>query len=88
MEYFTHLNSDNKDNEKYAILPGDPKRARDIAFCIDENAKKLKENRQHASYLAYADKTLILVVSTGMGCPAIHAVTIELNRLGLKILFV
>ncbi|AIT09620.1 hypothetical protein LO80_06350 [Candidatus Francisella endociliophora] len=86
MEYFTHLNPNDIDNAKYAILPGDPTRARDLAFCIDENAIKLKENRQHASYLAYVNKAPILVVSTGMGCPAIHAVTIELNRLGLKYL--
>jgi len=84
MEYFTHLTSNDINNAKYAILPGDPKRAKDLALCIDENATKLQENRQHASYLAYMKDTPILVVSTGMGCPAIHAVTIELNRLGLK----
>lgn len=84
MEYFTHLNPADIDNAKYAILPGDPKRAKELALCIDKSAVKLKENRQHASYLAYLEDTAILVVSTGMGCPAIHAVTVELNRLGLQ----
>ncbi|MFT5951039.1 MAG: uridine phosphorylase [Francisella sp.] len=86
MEYFTQLTIDCIDNAKYAILPGDPKRAKELALCIDPKATKLKENRQHASYLAYLEGTPILVISTGMGCPAIHAVTVELSRLCLQYL--
>ncbi|MCX5774377.1 MAG: nucleoside phosphorylase [Fusobacteria bacterium] len=83
-QYLTHLTEELVAGAKYAVLPGDPKRAKDLAFMLDPNAKFLAFNRQHASYLANLEGVNVLVVSTGMGCPAISVTAIELHKLGVE----
>lgn len=83
LTFFTKLTSEMLQGAKYAILPGDPKRAKQLAEYLDPNAKAIQNNRQHASYLANLQGQKVLVISTGMGCPAIHAVAVELSRLGI-----
>jgi len=82
-QYLTQLSAEMVEGAKYAVLPGDPKRAKDLAFMLDPNAKFLALNRQHGSYLADIQGCKVLVVSTGMGCPAISVTTIELHKLGI-----
>jgi len=83
-QYLTQLSEEMVEGAKYAVLPGDPKRAKDLAFMLDPNAKFLAFNRQHGSYLADIQGCKVLIVSTGMGCPAISATTVELHKLGLQ----
>jgi len=83
-QYMTQLSYEMLEGAKYAILPGDPKRAKELAIVLDPNAKFLTFNREHASYLATLNGVKVLVVSTGMGCPAISATVVELHNLGLE----
>jgi len=82
--YFTGLTKDMVNGAKYVILPGDPKRAKSLAENLDKNAQFICENRQHKSYLIKISGQKVLVVSTGMGCPAIGVTTEELALLGLR----
>jgi uridine phosphorylase len=82
--FFTNLNKCKIQDAQYAILPGDPERAKKIAFELDSNAEFVESSRQYDSYLVnYCDQK-VLVISTGMGCPAISVATEELAQLGVK----
>jgi uridine phosphorylase len=82
--YFTGLCKDLLKGAQYAVLPGDPARAKKLALELDKNAELICERRQHASYLVDFYGVKILLISTGMGCPAIGVTTEELAQLGIK----
>ncbi len=82
--YFTGLNRDMLEGARYAVLPGDPKRAEQLANYLDKDFKHICTNRQHASYLADMKGVKVVLVSTGMGCPAISITAEELAKLGVK----
>jgi uridine phosphorylase len=82
--YFTGLNKEMLQGAKYAVLPGDPKRAKILGEYLDNNSEFLCANRQHASYIADISGEKVVVVSTGMGSPAISIAAEELAKLGVK----
>ena len=82
--YFTGLNKNMISGVKYAVLPGDPKRAQSLAKYLDNDCTFLTANRQYSSYLANIAGGKVLIVSTGMGCPAISIAVEELAQLGIK----
>ena len=82
--YFTGLSKDILKNAQYAVLPGDPSRVKKLALELDKNAVLICERRQHVSYLVDFFGKNIIVISTGMGCPAIGVTTEELAQLGIK----
>jgi uridine phosphorylase len=82
--HFTGLNRAMLEGAEYAILPGDPTRAKNLAKVLDPNAKFVQSKRQHSSYLINFHGQNILIVSTGMGCPAIAVTAEELAVLGIK----
>lgn len=81
--YFTGLSRELIRGAKYAILPGDPARAKKLALLLDDKSEKVCSIRQHDSYSVNFYGQKIIVVSTGMGCPAIGVVTEELAQLGV-----
>ena len=83
-QYFTGLSKNMLKGAQYAVLPGDPTRAKKLAFELDKNAIPICKNRQHASYLANFNKVNVLVISTGMGCPAIGVTVEELAQMEIK----
>jgi uridine phosphorylase len=82
--YFTGLDESMLAGAKYAVLPGDPKRAEVLAEYLDNNFISERSNRQYSSYIANISGGKVLITSTGMGCPAISVAVKELARLGIK----
>ncbi len=82
--YFLNLTPEDLKGATYAILPGDPERSKDLAFALSTHPIKLMHKRHHLSYLIDIEGEKILIVSTGMGCPAIAASVYELHSLGIK----
>ena len=83
-QYFTGLSKDMLKGAQYAVLPGEPARAKKLALELDKNAIHLCNSRQHVSYLANFNKVNVLVISTGMGCPAMGITVEELAQMELK----
>jgi uridine phosphorylase len=67
---------------KIALLPGDPGRVPKIAGFLD-NAKELAFNREYRSFLGNLDGKPVLVISSGIGGPALSVCVEELARLGI-----
>lgn len=67
---------------RYAILPGDPERVKDIASHLTD-AKPLAVKREYTSYLGKIDGENVLVISTGMGGPSAAICVEELNMIGV-----
>ena len=82
--YFTGLSRKMLQGAKYAVLPGDPTRAKSLAEDLDSKSKFVCSNRQHVSYMANISGEKVIVVSTGMGCPAISITAEELAKLGVE----
>ena len=83
--YHIGLSKEEIKNAKYCILTGDPKRVEKIASSL-ENAKYLGENREYRSYLGEINEEPVLVISSGMGGPAMAICVEELNMLGIETL--
>ena len=79
------LTKNNLEGAKYAILPGDPGRVKQIASKLD-NYKKLNVNREYTSYLGEINDEKVLVISTGIGGPSTAICVEELNLLGIEYL--
>ncbi len=82
--HFTGLTKKMLEGAKYAVLPGDPTRSKSLSEHLDSNSKFICSNRQHDSYLSNISGEKVVVVSTGMGCPAISVTAEELAILGVK----
>lgn len=82
--YFLNLTIEELNKATYAILPGDPERSKELAFALNTHPVKLKHHRHHLSYLIDIEGKKVLIVSTGMGGPAIAATVSELYSLGIK----
>jgi len=80
-----HIFCKKGDIAKYVLLPGDPKRAELIASHFDE-AKKIVEYRQFATYTGTFHGIPVSVTSTGIGCPAAAITVEELARVGAEVL--
>lgn len=82
--YHIALSKEMIEGAEYVILPGDPYRVESLAKSFDPNAKHLKSNREHTSYLADFHGQKVLVCSTGMGAPSTCIAVEELAMIGLK----
>lgn len=86
-EKMYHIGLSKRDikNAKYCILTGDPGRVGKIASYLDE-VIYLGENREYKSYLGKIKDTNVLVISTGMGGPAMAICVEELKMIGIETL--
>ncbi|MCP4179390.1 MAG: uridine phosphorylase [bacterium] len=84
LSHFTGLNKTMLEGAQYAILPGDPTRAKNLSYELDSKAKFVQSRRQHSSYLINFHGQKVLIISTGMGCPAIAVTAEELALFGIK----
>ncbi len=76
-----HLGIKNGDVGKYVILPGDPKRCRQIAAHF-ENAEQIADHREFMTYTGYLNGVKVSVTSTGIGGPSAAIALQELVRCG------
>lgn len=83
--YHVGLNKEDLKGARFAILPGDPGRVKEIAKLLD-SPTLLKTNREYTSMLGYINNEPVLVISTGMGGPSTAICVEELNLLGIKVL--
>lgn len=81
--YHIGLRKEDIQGAKYAILPGDPKRVKEIAKYLD-NVMPLTVNREYTSMLGYIDNVKVLVISTGMGGPSTAICVEELAMIGIE----
>ena len=68
---------------RYAVLPGDPARAKRAAGYLTD-ARLLSFNREYKSYLGSWNGISILVMSTGMGGPSMAIAVEELKKIGIE----
>lgn len=83
--YHIGLSREDIQDTKYCILTGDPGRVGKIASYLDE-ATYLGENREYKSYLGKINDIHVLVISTGMGGPAMAICVEELKKIGIETL--
>ena len=76
-----HTNLTKSEVSKYAFLPGSPQRVERIAKYL-EDAKFLKVNREHETWVGYLEGEKVLITSTGMGGPSTAIALEELAELG------
>lgn len=74
-----------KDGEvgEYVILPGDPKRCKQIAQYFDD-AKEIADLREYTTYTGYLEGVKVSVASTGIGGPSAAIALQELQDAGAK----
>jgi len=68
---------------KYALLPGDPRRAEYIADFLEDS----REVAKHREFWTFAGKYKgidIVATSTGIGCPSTSIAVHELSKLGVE----
>ena len=74
-----------KENEdmigQYVIMPGDPKRCKAIAACL-EDAELVADSREFVTYTGYLDGEKVSVTSTGIGGPSAAKAMQELVHAG------
>ncbi len=83
--YHIGLSCEDIKGAKYCILTGDPGRVEKIASHFDESFY-LGENREYKSYLGKIKNTNVLIISTGMGGPAMAICVEELKMIGIETL--
>lgn len=76
-----HLKIKKGDIGRYVILPGDPKRAGEIAKYLD-NAEKISQNREYTVYTGFLNGEKVSVCSTGIGGPSAAIAAEELIKCG------
>lgn len=79
MQY--HLSIKEGDVGKYVILPGDPKRCKEIAKYFDK-ATLVADNREFVTYTGYLKGVKVSVTSTGIGGPSAAIAMEELVKAG------
>lgn len=67
---------------RFALLPGDPKRAEYISNCLD-SSQEVSKNREFWTYEGKYKGVDIVVTSTGIGGPSSAMAVTELSRLGV-----
>ena len=77
-----HIQLDESLNVRYAILPGDPKRAERIASHMSE-VEDLGMNREYRSLVGTYRGVRILAMSTGMGGVSTGIAVEELHNIGV-----
>jgi uridine phosphorylase len=82
--YHIGLSKDMIKNANYAILINDKQFVEPIAKILDKDAKYLSENREYFTYLATVKGHKIVVISTGLGGPAMGIGIEEFATIGLK----
>ena len=78
-----HIQLDESLNVRYAILPGDPKRAERIASHMSE-VEDLGMNREYRSLVGAYRGARILAMSTGMGGVSTGIAVEELHNIGVE----
>ncbi|MCR5452677.1 MAG: uridine phosphorylase [Lachnospiraceae bacterium] len=78
-QYHTNVGPD--DIGKYVIMPGDPKRCRKIADCLDD-ARLVADVREFVTYTGRLDGVKVSVTSTGIGGPSAAIAIEELSKCG------
>ncbi len=76
-----HLNIKSGDIGRYVILPGDPKRCKNIAKYF-ENAELVADNREFVTYTGTLNGVKVSVTSTGIGGPSAAIAMEELVKAG------
>lgn len=76
-----HLNIKSGDIGRYVILPGDPKRCKNIARYF-ENAELVADNREFVTYTGTLKGLKVSVTSTGIGGPSATIAMEELVKAG------
>lgn len=84
-EILYHVGFAKKDlcGAKWALLPGDPGRVKDLAKSIGP-AHFIASHREYTSWLTYLEEDPVLVCSTGMGGPSVAICLEELARMGIE----
>ncbi|HJO94905.1 MAG TPA: nucleoside phosphorylase [Victivallales bacterium] len=82
--YHIGLSNDMIENADYAVLINDKQFIEPIAKILDKNSKYINENREYFSYLSTVNGHKVLVVSTGLGGPAMGIGIEEFATIGLK----
>lgn len=76
-----HVGLKAEDVGEYVLLPGDPKRVRAIAACL-ENARKTGDSREFETWTGSLEGVPVSVTSTGIGGPSAAIALEELANLG------
>lgn len=79
LEYHIKVNEDMIG--QYVIMPGDPKRCKAIAACL-EDAELVADSREFVTYTGYLDGEKVSVTSTGIGGPSSAIAMQELVHAG------
>ena len=79
LEYHIKVNEDMIG--QYVIMPGDPKRCKAIAACL-EDAELVADSREFVTYTGYLDGEKVSVTSTGIGGPSAAIAMQELVHAG------
>lgn len=78
-----HIGLKEGDVGKYVILPGDPKRCKQIAEYF-ENAELVADRREYTTYTGYLNGVKVSVTSTGIGGPSASIALEELVNVGAE----
>ena len=78
-----HIGLKEGDIGEYVILPGDPKRCKQIAAYFDD-PKLIADRREFVTYTGYLNNIKVSVTSTGIGGPSASIALEELVKVGGK----
>ena len=76
-----HLKLKSRNIGKYVLMPGDPKRCKQIAQYLD-NPEFIADFREYTTYTGYLNGEKVSVVSHGIGGPSTAIALEELIKLG------
>ena len=79
-----HLKCQPTDIAPYALLPGDPGRAKMVAEKYLKSARLVNDFRGLLSYTGEYNGIPVSVITTGMGCPSACIILEEMKMLGVK----
>ncbi len=82
--YHLNLNSDQIENSKLVILPGDPFRVPKLAESIGGDIEELSWKREYRTFIVRKGNNAFLITSTGIGGPSTSIAIEELAMLGVK----
>jgi len=83
--YHLGLDSRSIEGATIALLPGDPDRVPLLAQTDPiRDAKEIAWKREYRTWLAWVDKTPVLITSTGIGGPSTSIALDELAQLGVE----
>ncbi|MEA1905067.1 MAG: nucleoside phosphorylase [Candidatus Hadarchaeota archaeon] len=68
---------------EYALLPGDPQRAKFISGLLDDS-REIAKNREFWTYTGIYRGIEVVITSTGIGGPSTAMVVSELSQLGIN----